>query len=251
MVDYTGLVNPVDGVFYPNVSVDIPFEIQQEIERLERKKKYNEDLTQIEKNTIDNQIKLQKQLLEETSDTVSSMEEFYKTLGNTITQTSESGKASLKDFGNAAIDTAEKAIAAWIAEAVAKMTSDAIGKTGFPAGLIVGPIAGAAALSIMKAIIPNFTQGGVVPGSKYYGDKVPAMVNSGELILNQRQSANLLYEISKRRSFSFDNTKMDTLIYLMQQNNFLIKNSKTAVTLGNKLVTIDSYGNLTGDKLQL
>jgi hypothetical protein len=39
---------------------------------------------------------------------------------------------------------------------------------------------------------PKFAQGGVVPGSSFSGDNVIARVNSGEMILNDRQQANLL-----------------------------------------------------------
>lgn len=38
---------------------------------------------------------------------------------------------------------------------------------------------------------PAFTNGGVVPGTSLYGDKILARVNSGELILNQKQQSNL------------------------------------------------------------
>lgn len=38
---------------------------------------------------------------------------------------------------------------------------------------------------------PAFANGGVVPGTSLYGDKILARVNSGELILNQKQQANL------------------------------------------------------------
>lgn len=53
--------------------------------------------------------------------------------------------------------------------------------------------AGAAVASIVAAIaaIPKFANGGIVPGSMYLGDRVPAMVNSGEMILNRSQQGNL------------------------------------------------------------
>ena len=38
--------------------------------------------------------------------------------------------------------------------------------------------------------------GTVVPGSSYYGDRVPAMVNSGEMILNQKQQKSMFNLIS-------------------------------------------------------
>ena len=39
--------------------------------------------------------------------------------------------------------------------------------------------------------MPAFANGGVVPGTSLYGDKILARVNSGELIMNQKQQSNL------------------------------------------------------------
>ena len=59
---------------------------------------------------------------------------------------------------------------------------------------ILGPVMAVAAVaSVLAAVIniPKFAHGGIVPGGSYVGDLVPAMVNSGEMILNNRQQANL------------------------------------------------------------
>jgi uncharacterized protein YjbJ (UPF0337 family) len=37
----------------------------------------------------------------------------------------------------------------------------------------------------------GYAQGGIIPGSSYYGDRLTARVNSGEMILNKRQQNNL------------------------------------------------------------
>lgn len=39
--------------------------------------------------------------------------------------------------------------------------------------------------------VGSFAQGGIVPGGSFTGDRVPAYVNSGEMILNNRQQQNL------------------------------------------------------------
>lgn len=44
---------------------------------------------------------------------------------------------------------------------------------------------------------PAFENGGIVPGNSYTGDQVNARVNSGEMILNQRQQKNMFDSIDK------------------------------------------------------
>lgn len=44
---------------------------------------------------------------------------------------------------------------------------------------------------IKSATAGSYAQGGIIPGSSYYGDRLTANVNSGEMILNQRQQKNL------------------------------------------------------------
>lgn len=54
-------------------------------------------------------------------------------------------------------------------------------------------LAGAAVASVVAAMasIPKFATGGIVPGVSFTGDKVPALLNSGEMILNASQQGNL------------------------------------------------------------
>lgn len=54
-------------------------------------------------------------------------------------------------------------------------------------------LAGAAVASVIAAMasIPKFATGGIVPGASFTGDKVPALLNSGEMILNAGQQSNL------------------------------------------------------------
>lgn len=44
--------------------------------------------------------------------------------------------------------------------------------------------------------IPHAADGMIIPGNSYYGDKVPAMVNSGEMVLNQKQQKSMFNLLS-------------------------------------------------------
>jgi len=74
-------------------------------------------------------------------------------------------------------------------------------------GPIGGAIAAAAAIAAGTANIANiknqptggnYATGGIVPGSSFSGDNVSANVNSGEMILNRQQQANLFQQANGR-----------------------------------------------------
>ena len=65
---------------------------------------------------------------------------------------------------------------------------------------IVGPVMAVAAIaSVVAALanIPKFAEGGIVGGSSYYGDRILARLNSGEMVLNQKQQSRLLDSIER------------------------------------------------------
>lgn len=80
----------------------------------------------------------------------------------------------------------------------------------WPLNMILAPInaaiAAATAAFQYKAVVdskpskPSFQAGGVVPGSSFTGDQVAANVNSGEMILNREQQANLFDSINNNQS---------------------------------------------------
>ena len=80
----------------------------------------------------------------------------------------------------AGVEATEKAVKTskhWI-EAIAAVAS-------------LGAIVASAISAASKPNIQKFADGGVVGGSSFTGDRVPAMVNSGEMILNKTQQARL------------------------------------------------------------
>ena len=63
---------------------------------------------------------------------------------------------------------------------------------GPPLGFTFGAIAAAAqAAQAAQVAGLSFQDGGIVPGTSFAGDRVPARVNSGEMILNRQQQAEL------------------------------------------------------------
>lgn len=67
----------------------------------------------------------------------------------------------------------------------------AASKLPFPANLAAIATVVATIASVFSSL-PKFADGGIVGGSSYFGDKLLARVNSGEMILNQGQQARLL-----------------------------------------------------------
>lgn len=68
-----------------------------------------------------------------------------------------------------------------------------------PVYAAIAAVNGAAALANVIAAKPvkKFEHGGIVPGTSYSGDNVTARVNSGEMILNQRQQQNMFNALNK------------------------------------------------------
>lgn len=57
-------------------------------------------------------------------------------------------------------------------------------------GIALG-VAAVASIIAAMASMPKFATGGIVPGTSFTGDKVPALLNSGEMILNGSQQSSL------------------------------------------------------------
>lgn len=85
----------------------------------------------------------------------------------------------------------------------------------------IGAIASVIATIVSTfASFPKFADGGIVGGSSYFGDKLLARVNSGELILNQKQQESLYHMTENDRSninIGFDRVRGSD-IYLALKN---------------------------------
>lgn len=108
--------------------------------------------------------------------------------------TNESASAYLQ-WGANVISSIAQAIPAIQALTTAKKTEAVVnGVASATETPVVGwLLAGAAVASVIAAMasIPKFATGGIVPGTSFTGDKVPALLNSGEMILNGMQQSSL------------------------------------------------------------
>lgn len=83
------------------------------------------------------------------------------------------------------------------AEMAAKSTAAYAGIPFAGAGLAAAQIAAMTAMiQTAASMVPKFAQGGIITGGLTSGDKILARVNSGEMILNQRQQSNLFRAIN-------------------------------------------------------
>lgn len=99
---------------------------------------------------------------------------------------------------------------------IAEGVSKAIAQGGI-AGIITGALVAAsgslqlATITANKPMAPSFATGGIVQGTSYTGDNVRANVNSGEMILNANQQANL-WRLANGRSGGGANINMPITI---------------------------------------
>lgn len=123
------------------------------------------------------------------------------TAANTAATVAEEGKTLATEQGVIASQTATVAAGAETAasltstaaksgEAIAGATASGA-KMPFPLNLIAIAAGVAAVLGALALITGGFADGGVIPGTSYEGDKLLARVNSGEMILNRKQQAQL------------------------------------------------------------
>ena len=121
-------------------------------------------------------------------------------MGSISQMTNEGASAWLTWSANlmTAIGTAIPAIEALIAAKKAESIGNAVASaTQTP---VVGwLLAGAAVASVIAAFatMPQFANGGVVDGSSFFGDKILARVNSGEMILNKKSAVQFVQPVRR------------------------------------------------------
>lgn len=109
-------------------------------------------------------------------------------------ETNETEKSIVSSLTNIGVKKAEQKAtqgnaAAKVQEAAGETLSENAG-TG-PWGWIIGIAAAVAVLAMLGTILGAFAEGGIVGGHNNHGDQIYARLNSGEMVLNRKQQANL------------------------------------------------------------
>lgn len=131
--------------------------------------------------------------MEEISDTIGTVGGAFSSLGDAIGGTGGAVMGFMGQTMQAAaniIPQVVSLIGAKQAEAMASGTASAAALP-FPANIAAMASIIATVVSLFASIPKSFAGGGIVGGSSYHGDKVLANLNSGEMILNSGQQANL------------------------------------------------------------
>ena len=233
-------------------------EAQYQLDRLEKQKEFSANMTDVQKQALDNQIKLQRKAVndlklqkKETEAMLKGMGDAFSNLGNQIIDINKDTEKSEYEKAQATKTAIADSLQAVIIDAIVKFVASALGKTGYPAGLILAPLAGVAAAGIFSGIRSQlgFEEGGIVPGNSYSGDRIQANVNSGEMILNARQQAKLLWQIANGGGLGGTKDVQITNQLLKEQNQLLKNNYKLLVNNGVAYQTRN--GQLTGTKIYL
>ena len=135
------------------------------------------------------------------NDAIKSNYEYADSLGaignmmSSVSRLTNEGAASWLRYASNIIQAVGQALPQLSALATKNASVAATGAAASVSSIpVVGWVmAGTAVASVIAAManIPKFANGGIVPGNLYSGDRVPAMVNSGEMILNRSQQGRL------------------------------------------------------------
>ncbi|CAL2077784.1 phage tail length tape measure family protein [Tenacibaculum sp. 190524A02b] len=138
---------------------------------------------------------------EAAAEITSSISGAFETMGNNMIASFDLADNGFQGFVKNLGKTVTKLISMLLANSIANSITGATqsGMSTGPAAIFTTPAFIATAVSGVVAAfaaIPKFETGGVVGGSSFYGDKILARVNSGELILNTQQQRSLFGMIS-------------------------------------------------------
>ena len=122
--------------------------------------------------------------------------------------TTTAATAALKAQEAAYLDTAAAAI-------YAAHASIPFAGVGIASGLVSAMMAAMTAQHAATLAMAAFKDGGIVGGSSFYGDKVIARLNSGEMVLSKKQQTNLFNAIDNGM-FGFGTTENATISFKLK-----------------------------------
>lgn len=133
-----------------------------------------------------------KNQMNEVSSIVGSVGNVFGSLGSAV----EGSAGEILNFAGASINAIAQIIPQIVTMITAKqaeaMASGTASASALPFPANIAAIASIiATIASVFASLPKFESGGIVGGSSFTGDKLLARVNSGEMILNKKQQANL------------------------------------------------------------
>ncbi len=153
--------------------------------------------------------------------------------------------ATLQNSSNRELATIGKAAAI---TQIAIATPEAVAKA-YTLGPIAGPIAAGlvyAAMAAQAAQVAGikFADGGIVPGSNNTGDRIRAQLNSGEMVLNRGQQANL-FKIANQgmTGTSQDNSRVEGLLVSLID---AVKSSTSIQIDGREIISVVRDGISSG-----
>ena len=143
----------------------------------------------------DKALKAYKGTLKETIDLNNKFAESQERLTDAVDSFASSisqGANSFKEFGKSVASAMKQAIAGLLSATIAQAIEKSVAFANNPLiGLALGALAGGLAATLFNSLVPKFSQGGIVGGTSYEGDRVPIMVNSGEGIFTKNQMNNM------------------------------------------------------------
>lgn len=178
------------------------------------------EMTQLPKDLMPKKIEIPsiQKNIDEANDYAASIADIASAFGM-LTGAAQDDQAALSQWALQSIANIANVISQTMGLAMARGTASAAAAP-WPAN--IGAIASVMATLISTfASFPKFANGGIVGGSSYFGDKLLARVNSGELILNQKQQESLYHMTEDDRgsgvTIGFDRVRGSD-IYLALKN---------------------------------
>ncbi len=174
------------------------------------------DVELIDSEKVFNQIGVFKTAIDTLKDTFRNFEAPLTNFRNSIANLNQlflnnlaAGANSFREYGKQVLITVKNIISAMIAEGVMAVVTAQLKKyafTGFGAALIAAATGGVVATTINSLanslLNQKFASGGIISGTNFYGDTIPVLANSGEMILNKTQQNSLFRLLNSATSNS-------------------------------------------------